>query len=91
MPPLAAFKVSTERLSIVSCAGQFYILLETILIIDAVPDLPGFWASVASEALRVQQQVHILGVWRLFVCTGKKKVSVLVAFVKAYIEISALH
>lgn len=39
-----------------------HVLLETILLIDAVPDLPGLWASVAREALWVQQQVHILGV-----------------------------
>lgn len=38
-------------------------LLEAVLLIDAVPDLPRLWSSVAREALWVQQQVDILGVW----------------------------
>lgn len=38
-------------------------LLEAVLLVDTVPDLPGLWSFVACEALRVQQQVDILGVW----------------------------
>lgn len=37
-------------------------LLEAVLLIDAVPDLPGLWSSVAREALWVEQQVDVLRV-----------------------------
>lgn len=46
-------------------------LLEAVLLVDAVPDLPRLRSSVACETLRVQQQVNILRVRRLFVYMTK--------------------
>lgn len=46
-------------------------LLEAVLLVDAVPDLPRLHSSVACETLRVQQQVNILRVRRLFVYMTK--------------------
>lgn len=37
-------------------------LLEAVLLVDAVPDLPGLNSAVAGETLRVQQQVNVLRV-----------------------------
>lgn len=48
------------------------VLLEAVLLVDAVPDLPRLRSSVACVTLRVQQQVNILGVRRLLVCNGSK-------------------
>ena len=45
----------------------WWFLLETVFFVDAVPDLPSFWAFVACEALWVQKQIHVLGVRTLLI------------------------
>lgn len=47
-------------------------LLEAVFLVDAVPDPPHLRSPVAGEALWVQQQVDVLGVWWLLIWEAEK-------------------